>query len=247
MCRNSVSYLGTCVLAHFVFNVNQWDMMKKCLMLIIAGLCMTGFSWGHDVRGIVVNSKQRPLKGVKVWKKNTTESVQTDKMGLFVFQNLKATDTLVISVSRKKDVVIPVDTLTRFSVRIDKKNYTLFSGGKEIQQEYVRKYRARVNSNILTHEQIVGLSANTIYDIFKGGAIPGVTVVGETITIRGGSSLSLDNEPLFVIDGTGYESSQEADSAISVNDIEKIEVLKDGSIYGARGANGAILITTVKK
>ena len=133
-------------------------------------------------------------------------------------------------------------------IRSVKQPYYVFaSRGDEIRQEDVRKYRARVNSNVLTHEQIVSMSANTIYDIFKGGAIPGVTVVGETITIRGGSSLSLDNEPLFVIDGTVYESSQEADSAISVNDIEKIEVLKDGAIYGARGANGVIMITTVKK
>ena len=199
------------------------------------------------MRGIITDAKQRPLKGIKVWKKNTTESVKTDKMGLFVFPEVKNTDTLVIAVSRKKEAVVPIDTLTRFLLKVEKKNFVLCAWGKETRMDYTRKRRTQTNPNILTREQIQNLSANTLYDLFKGGAIAGVTVNGDIITIRGGSSFNLDNEPLFVIDGTIYESSREADSVISVNDIEKVEILKDASMYGVRGANGAILITTIGK
>lgn len=68
----------------------------------------------------------------------------------------------------------------------------------------------------------------------------------QRISLRGGTSLELDNEPLFVIDGTNYESSNEADRSVNINDIEKIEVYKDGSAFGFKGANGAIVITTKK-
>lgn len=221
--------------------------MKSFLSIIAMLLFFCSVAWGQDLRGIITDAKQRPLKGIKIWKKNTTESVKTDKTGLFIFPKVIETDTLIISVSRKKEAIIPVDTLTRFLLKIDKKDYVLYAWGKETKMTYVRKSRPQANSNVLTREQIQNISANTLYDLFKGGAIPGVTVNGDVITIRGGSSFDLDNEPLFVIDGTIYESSREADSVISVNDIEKVEILKDASMYGVRGSNGAIVITTVGK
>jgi TonB-dependent SusC/RagA subfamily outer membrane receptor len=72
-------------------------------------------------------------------------------------------------------------------------------------------------------------------------------VNGDKITIRGGSSFDLDNEPLFVVDGTLYESSSEVDGVVSINDIDKVEIQKDGAAYGMKGANGVIIITTIKK
>ena len=130
------------------------------------------------------------------------------------------------------------------SLKLEKKFFILFDGQKEEKREYTRILRTSYNSNVLTREQIQKLSANSIYDLFKGGAIPGVTVNGDKITIRGGSSFDLDNEPLFVVDGTLYESSSEVDGVVSINDIE---MQKDGAAYGMKGANGVIIITTIKK
>lgn len=56
----------------------------------------------------------------------------------------------------------------------------------------------------------------------------------------------MDNEPLFVVDGTLYESSSEVDGVVSINDIDKVEIQKDGAAYGMKGANGVIVITTIK-
>ena len=193
--------------------------MKKRLFLALCTSLFILTAVGQDFRGVIVNAKQRPLKGMKVWKKNTTESVKTDEMGVFSFSGLKPTDTLVVSISKKEDE----------------------------KREYTKILRASYNSNVLTREQIQKLSANNIYDLFKGGAIPGVTVNGDKITIRGGSSFDLDNEPLFVVDGTLYESSSEVDGVVSINDIDKVEIQKDGAAYGMKGANGVIVITTIKK
>ena len=57
----------------------------------------------------------------------------------------------------------------------------------------------------------------------------------------------MDNEPLFVVDGTLYESSSEVDGVVTINDIDKVEIQKDGAAYGMKGANGVIIITTIKK
>ena len=137
--------------------------------------------------------------------------------------------------------------LSQASLKLEKKFFILFDGQKEEKREYTRILRTSYNSNVLTREQIQKLSANSIYDLFKGGAIPGVTVNGDKITIRGGSSFDLDNEPLFVVDGTLYESSSEVDGVVSINDIDKVEIQKDGVAYGMKGANGVIIITTIKK
>lgn len=221
--------------------------MKKRLFLVLYTSLFVAMVFGQDFKGVIVNAKQRPLKGMKVWKKNTTESVKTDNMGVFSFSGLQPTDTLVVSISKKEEAIIPIGKLFQASLKLEKKFFILFDGQKEEKREYTRILRTSYNSNVLTREQIQKLSANSIYDLFKGGAIPGVTVNGDKITIRGGSSFDLDNEPLFVVDGTLYESSSEVDGVVSINDIDKVEIQKDGAAYGMKGANGVVIITTIKK
>lgn len=222
-------------------------MTKRILLTLYMLVLFCLSTFGQDFKGIIINAKQQPLKGMKVWRKNTTESVKTDKMGVFLFSKIRDKDTLVVSISRKEEAIIPINQLTQLSIKVDKKFFTLFDGQKEEKREYSKIVRINYGSNVLTRDQIQKLSANSFYDLFKGGTIPGVSVNGDKITIRGGNSFDLDNEPLFVVDGTVYESSSEVDSNISVNDIDKVEIQKDGSAYGVRGANGAIIISTTKK
>ena len=59
--------------------------MKKRLFLVLYTSLYVAMVFGQDFKGVIVNAKQRPLKGIKVWKKNTTESVKTDNMGVFSF------------------------------------------------------------------------------------------------------------------------------------------------------------------
>ncbi len=224
--------------------------MAKRIFLIGVIIIVTLPSLAQDIKGIITNAKQRPLKGIKVWRKNTVESVRTDKMGAFMFADLTQTDTLVIPVSKKEEVVIPVQGLKEVVIKLEKKFYILQDGTYEYKREYRKVLRMSNSANILTREQIAKLSANSIYDILKG-SLPGVRVsdgpAGQQILIRGGNSFDLDTEPLFVVDGTQYESSADVDASISVNDIEKIEVMKDGGVYGMKGANGVIIITTMKR
>ena len=83
---------------------------------------------------------------------------------------------------------------------------------------------------------------SNIYE-FLEGKVPGLTVQGESIRIRGNNSLLGSNEPLILVDGIVMDDI----SSISPDEVERIDVLKDAAstaIYGSRGANGVILITT---
>ncbi len=88
-------------------------------------------------------------------------------------------------------------------------------------------------------------SYSDIYDYIRG-RVPGVEVRGTVITIRGRNSINSSTDPLILVDGVEVKDL----SHISPNMVESIEVLKDASsasIYGIRGANGVILITTRKQ
>jgi TonB-dependent SusC/RagA subfamily outer membrane receptor len=79
------------------------------------------------------------------------------------------------------------------------------------------------------------------------GKVPGMNLTYNnngiaTLIIRGGSTLEGNNDPLYVVDGSIVDDL----SFLNINDVDRIDVLKDGSIYGARGANGAIVVSTNK-
>jgi hypothetical protein len=221
--------------------------MKRFIIL----LCISTFAISPlfaQFKGTVLDRKQRGAKGVKVWRKNTTESTKTNNQGVFMLEDVSANDTLVITVNRKYEAVFAVGSHKDVTLLLGKTNFRLREGSQEEVIDYKKSYTS-YSSNILVREQIARMSANTIYDVLRS-SIPGVTVTegsnGSQITIRGGSSFESNTEPLFVVDGTVYESSAEVDRQIMVNDIDKIEVNKDGGGYGVKGANGVIIITTNK-
>jgi len=115
-------------------------------------------------------------------------------------------------------------------------------------------------------EKLVEIPANS-FDKKLQGRVAGVQVTqlsgqpggATSIRIRGGNSIMAGNEPLYVVDGVIMEGQQNFSwigspaenglSSINPNDIESMEILKDASataIYGARGANGVVIITTKK-
>ena len=201
-----------------------------------------------QLTGTVINKKGKPAKGVKVFQKSTLEFVETSKDGVFHFDGIKPSDTLVIHLNRSTDAIFGVDTSKTITVMLGKESFVVKGDGQERTIGYAKVYRS-YSSNIITKEQIAKLSANSIYDIFRS-SVTGVRVSedsdGTKIIIRGGNSFESSLEPLFIVDGTQYESSEEVDRLINVNDIETIEIDKDGGGYGVKGANGVIIITTSK-
>lgn len=219
------------------------------LLLVIAANAQTA---PIRVSGTVKDAKGSPLHGVSVSVKGTTSGVTTDSTGKYSISVPGPQSTLVfslISYSGKQETVG-----ARTSI-----NVTLVEGGSNLDDVIVIGYGGAVKKRDLTgaissvsSKQIQERQPVTLFDALQGQAA-GVLVTNDngdpagqgTIQIRGASTVNSGNGPLYVIDGIISENG----NFVNPNDVESIEVLKDASstsIYGARGANGVILITTKK-
>ena len=121
-------------------------------------------------------------------------------------------------------------------------------GDEEIQNTGYSKTSKRNSSESIStvnRDKSMDNSQITILDMLR--RVPGVAIGGgNSITIRGASSLTLSNEPLFVVDGVAVGVGYRSVSSMNPNDVKRISVLKGPSagIYGSRGANGVIVIET---
>ena len=203
----------------------------------------------RSISGTVTDSSGSPLPGVSIIVKGTTNGIITDTNGNYTLTNIPMDATLVFSFVGMKSQEISVVGKSTINVRMNEENIDI--------EEVVAIGYGTVRKSDLTGA-LSGVSA----DDFKmqpimnstdalAGRLSGVTVTNTSgnvdadvkVRIRGANSINGKNEPLYVCDGvvgTGMPP---------VDEIESIEVLKDASataIYGSRGANGVILITTKK-
>ena len=230
--------------------------------LLIAGLTMTvpASSYGREgangisqqsqkVTGVVVDSKGEPVIGATVKQLGTSTGAITDLDGKFSL-NLSAKSSLEISyvgyVTQKVEV-IPGQSIT----------ITLQEDNNLVDEVVVVGYGSVKRSDLtgsvssLDAASLTSASQTNAIDAMQG-RISGVNITRNAarpggsynIVIRGKSSINNSNEPLWVIDGIPTSSNA---NDLNPDDIEKIDVLKDASataIYGSRGANGVIIVTT---
>lgn len=112
---------------------------------------------------------------------------------------------------------------------------------------YGKVSKRNATSSISTVERDKNMEMGNLSLIDMLRRVPGVEIQGgNSILIRGASSLTLSNEPLFVVDGVTVGNGYNSVSSINPNDVDRISVLKGPSagIYGAQGANGVIVIKT---
>ncbi len=220
------------------------------------------------IDGIVTDSTTRqPITGVVLRIKGVTHEVVTGSDGRFSFvTGQKLPYTLVVSFIgyKTKEVYAtgsPVNI--QLSDKVSQLNDVVIVG-------YGTQKRSDITGAISTVPKSNLSQVSSSVDNLLRGAAPGVQVTqssgqpgaSASVRIRGGNSITGGNEPLYVIDGfpvyndnttisssAGTGGAVNALSTINPSDIESIEVLKDASataIYGSRGANGVIIITTKK-
>ena len=209
------------------------------------------FAQTRQIKGKVMDDAGAPLPGVNVLLSGTQKGVQTDATGSFALDAPgTGTVTLVISYSGFKTQTLRVDGKSAVSVSLEKDVSTLEDvvvvGYSTIARKDLTGSVSSVNSKQLKDipissaaEAIQGRLAG-VQAIASEGA-PGADII---IRVRGGSSITQDNGPLYIVDGVQVENAL---TVLSPQDIASIDVLKDASttaIYGARGANGVVIITT---
>ncbi|MFX1708786.1 TonB-dependent receptor [Chitinophaga sp. CC14] len=204
------------------------------------------------VSGTVKAKDGTPLIGVTVMVKNEKTGAHTDGTGHFTIAAAPGA-TLVFSFIGFGKVEQPVDNRTEYNVQMSEQAGTL---NDVVVVGYATQQRKDLTGAVgSVNMKDFAKAPVKSFDEALAGRVAGVAVASNdgqpgsisNIVIRGAGSITQDNSPLYVIDGFPTESSNA--NAISPGDIESIDVLKDASataIYGARGSNGVILITTKK-
>ena len=224
-----------------------------CLSLVFM-LCFTVTAYGQTktVKGQVISSEDnQPLPGVAVLERGTTNGTVTDIDGNYT---IKVPDDATIVVSfigfATQEIQVAGQTLI---------NITLESDSKELEDVVVIGYgtqrREAVTGSVanIGGEKLNQVAATNVAQALQG-RVAGVQMTQTNsqpgaemqIRIRGQRSLSASNDPLIVLDGIPFMGKL---SDINPSDIKAMDILKDASataIYGSRGANGVIIISTVK-
>jgi TonB-linked SusC/RagA family outer membrane protein len=231
---------------------------KKLLFLLL--LLPFSILAQNTLSGTVLDkSSGQPIPGVNVNVQGSTNGVSTDFDGKFQLPNVKKGAKIVFSFIGYKNTVINYDAQKSVTVSLEEDANQLSEVVIQVGYGTVKKKDATGAVTVLTSEDfnkgpvtsadqmIQGKVAGL--QIINGGGSPGESA---TIRIRSGSSLSANNDPLYVIDGVpvasgGIEGGKNPLTTINQNNIESITVLKDASataIYGSRASNGVIIITT---
>jgi TonB-linked SusC/RagA family outer membrane protein len=238
-----------------LINSNNYKMKTKfngILTLLLALVVQISFAQEKTVSG-TVSDESGGLPGVSVTIKGTTKGAETDFDGVYI---IKATagDVLVFRYLGYKTANKTVGTSNKLNV-------TLVEGGEQLEEVvvigYTNKKRGELSSAVssVTSAQLERQVSTVGIDNALQGVATGVQVTAQNgkpgnaafVRIRGIGSINAGSEPLYLLDGIQVDE----DDIIGINpsDIERMDVLKDAAstaIYGARGANGVVVITTKK-
>jgi len=214
----------------------------------------------RTITGTVTDESNSPLPGVSVIIKGTQRGTVTDPNGKYRIDVPEGSPTLVFSFVGylAKEVVVGNQTTLNMSLQVD---------NKTLDEIVVIGYGTQRKSDLtgsvagVKDVELLERPAPSLNQQLSG-RLPGVQVNTNsgrpggrtTVRIRGFSSINSSNNPLYVVDGVMLPQADQnqfsqAIDYINPNDIVSVEVLKDASstaIYGARGANGVILVTTRK-
>lgn len=189
--------------------------------------------------GIITDIAGKPIKNAKIYIVNDKFFARSDKNGKFGLTNVQPDDTLHIKY-QKEIYDIPVEG--RKSIRIHLGDQLTYDEDQDMAATgygWVKRRESLLPSNGISGEVLIRMGKPNIVDCLEG-LVPGMNVTAGKITIRGINSINLSTDPLFILDGVEVNSLD----FINVYDVDHVEVLKDGSMYGAKGANGVILVYT---
>ena len=227
--------------------------LKRSLFISMLLLFAPNILSQITIKGSVVDITDEPLVGVNIMVKDTKIGAITDIDGKFsiLVPNTVKNPILLFSYLgfNKKEVLVKKSETLKI---------TLNEEAQSLDEVVVVGYGTVVRRDLTGSVDKVDIkemqkAAVPTFDESLAGRVAGVNVVASdgtpgvdaSIIIRGANSITQSNSPLYVIDGFPVESS--LSSVVDPSDIESMEILKDASataIYGARGANGVILITT---
>ena len=214
--------------------------MRTLITLFVAFVAIPAMHASEPFNGRLVDINGKPKKGVKVYVNNPRHYVKSDKEGEFELADVKSTDTLHAVVN---EMVYDIPVNKSRGMRIIVINDIATTGNEEQEEINIGTGSMKKRDYLgphsgVTHEQLVATGETDLIKAMRG-LVPGVQVVGENLSIRNSMSVNAPSDPLWVIDG----SESTIAPSLTVMEVEKVEILKDGAGYGTRGANGVIIVT----
>ena len=222
------------------------SMKRTCVLLVFSMFCTL---LSAQVTGTVVDDKGEAVIGANILIKGTSKGAVTDLNGKFSIPAAKSSDVLVVSYVGfvSQEISLKGKSSVKVTLREDAQtlNDVVVIGYGTVKRRDLTGAVASVSG-----EKLAANPVPTIAEALQG-QLPGVSVTSQdgrpgasmSVRVRGGGSITQSNDPLYIVDGVQVSTIED----IPTDNIESIDVLKDAAttaIYGARGANGVILITT---
>ncbi|MEY4108039.1 MAG: hypothetical protein RL181_2381 [Bacteroidota bacterium] len=239
-------------------------MKRRSLILSLLLFSAVSLMAQRAITGKVMDEKSEPLIGASILVKGTSTGTVTDVDGSFELQAPANATTLVVSYTGYATKEVALSSASAYTITLESEAIALED---VVVVGYGTQSRKELTGSVakISSEQIARLPVTGVDQALQGQA-PGVQVTAASgtpgssvsIRVRGPSSISAGNQPLYVVDGipvnTGSYSQigvggQQVNALADLNpaDIESIEILKDAAaaaIYGSRASNGVVLITT---
>jgi iron complex outermembrane receptor protein len=243
--------------------------MRKAALLLAAIFGFTAISLAQTVTGSVTDKKGEPLPGVTVTVKGTRNASSTNNQGIYTLNNVGADAILVFTGASITPQEVPVGGQAAVNAQLET---SVSSLNEIVMVGYTAQRRRDLTGSVTTvkakdFNQGVIVSADQLIQgksaglqVVSNNGAPGAAT---TIRVRGNSSIRSGNNPLFVVDGipldgrlarpgfapVGLGNTPESNPLyfLNANDIASMDVQKDAAataIYGSRGANGVVVITT---
>ncbi|MGB5428113.1 TonB-dependent receptor plug domain-containing protein, partial [Eudoraea sp.] len=245
--------------------------LNGILTLLLAFVVHLSFAQDKTISGKVTDFEGLPLPGVNILVEGTTTGTQTDFDGLYEIRGQEG-QALIFTYIGQKDVRVVIGAALNYDVQMQEDAQALEEVVVTAQGIKQEKKALGYAVTTVDSEELESRADTDIGKILRGKAAGvritgtgGVTGSGTNIVIRGASSITGNNQPLFIVDGIPFDAgsntaNQDASSGsfqsanvasrfadLDPNDIENVNILKGLSataIYGSAGRNGVILITT---
>lgn len=229
----------------------QTNLRRITFTLVVVLVCsLAGYAQSRKVTGTVTDSQGLEVIGATVTIPGTKVATVTDINGKYSIDVPAGAKQLKVTYVGSKDATIEIGSRNVIDVAM-KENDRMLDEVVAIGYAKVRKADLTGSTVSVGAQDLSSRPVATAAEALAGKAA-GVNVVSQSgapgadinITIRGGTSITQSTAPLYIVDGFEMENALQQ---IDINDIETIDIMKDASataIYGARGANGVVIITT---
>ena len=233
--------------------------MKKVIGLLgLLALLLCQAIQAQELTGTILKDG-KPQKNVKVWLKHNRGTAKTDKEGQFWLPRVLPTDTLVMGISTKYDAQLLVGEHKDIIVNLEEEGFTVSGGLEEVTVTAPSSKRTEYTSvitlkkmQVVNHDMIMRESIKSVFEAVRR-IVPGAKIETDPLTfkkhftiVRGRNSFRVPGPPLFIIDGRPYNNGDDIEDFLAIEDVAEVSVDRDGSGYGTRGANGVVIIRTMR-